>query len=173
MRRLALAVLAGQAAYAAAFRWMLRRTAAKLMAGDVDAFLRFYAEDAVIVFPGENSWGPEYRGHDEIRGFLERFLRVGLQGELHEILVSGPPWSTTVLARFTDHAHAPDGTKVYENDAIVHLRVRWGKVVSERVYEDTEKVAAFDRYLESQPSVDGRERDSNTLASGAARATSL
>ena len=153
MRRLAFAVLAGHAAYAALVRLMLRRTAAKLMAGDVDAFLRFYAKDAVLIFPGDNSWGPVYRGHDEIRGFLERFLRVGLQGELHEILVSGPPWNTTVMARFTDHAHAPDGARVYENDAIIHLKSRWGKVVEERVYEDTEKVAEFDRYLESREAV--------------------
>ena len=150
MRRAALAILAGQALYAAAFRVMLRRTAAKLMAGDVDAFLRFYAKDAVLHFPGENSWGPEYRGHDEIRGFLERFLAVGLQGELHEIVVNGPPWKTDVVVHFTDDAHAPDGARVYENDALVHLKVRWGKVVEERVYEDTEKVAAFDRYLESR-----------------------
>ena len=151
-RGLAVAVLAApaaQAAYAAAFRLMLRRTAGRLMAGDVDAFLRFYADDATLTFPGDNSWGPVYRGKDEIRAFLERFLRVGLQGELHEILVSGPPWDTTVAARFDDRATAPDGTIVYENRAMIFLKVRWGKVVSEEVFEDTERVAAFDRWLEA------------------------
>jgi uncharacterized protein (TIGR02246 family) len=159
MRRLLTAAVLGaplaQAAYAAAFRAMLRRTVPRLMDGDIDAFLRFYADDATLVFPGDNSWGPEYRGRDEIRGFLERFLSVGLRGEVHEIAVHGPPWDTTVFVHFTDHARAPDGTLVYENDAVIILKSRWGKIGRERVFEDTERVADFDRYLEAreQPAV--------------------
>lgn len=153
MRRLttaALAIPAAHMAYAGSTRVLLRRYAAKLMDGDIDAFLRFYADDATLEFPGENSWGPVYRGKNEIRGFLERFLRVGLQGEVHEVAVSGPPWKANVFVRFTDRAHGPDGELVYENDAVIHLESRWGKVVRERVYEDTERVAEFDRYLESR-----------------------
>jgi hypothetical protein len=33
---------------------------------------------------------------------------------------------------------------------VIVLSSRWGKVVKERVFEDTEKVAAFDRYLEAR-----------------------
>jgi ketosteroid isomerase-like protein len=154
MRRLATAALLGaplaQAAYAALTRLLLRRSAARLMDGDVDGFLRFYADDATLVFPGDNSWGPEYRGKAEIRGFLERFLSVGLRGEVGEIALVGPPWDATVFVRFIDHARAADGTLVYENDAVIVLSSRWGKVVKERVFEDTEKVAAFDRYLEAR-----------------------
>ena len=151
MRRLALAALAlpaAQALYATAFERMLRRTAARLMAGDVDAFLRFYADDAELHFPGDNSWGPVYRGRDEIRGFLERFLRVGIRGEVHEVMVKGPPWDTTLLVHFSDRARGPDGALVYENDAVIRLQARWGKIVYEQVYEDTEKVAELDRWLE-------------------------
>jgi uncharacterized protein (TIGR02246 family) len=155
VRRATLALLAlpaAQAVYARTYELVLRRTVPKLMAGDVDAFLRFYADDATLTFPGDNSWGPVYRGRDEIRGFLERFLRVGLQGEVREILVSGPPWSTTACVRFDDGATAPDGTRVYENRAVIVLKACWGKVVSEEVFEDTEKVAAFDRWLaENEP----------------------
>ena len=146
-----LAIPALQGAYAAALRTTLRRAAGGLMDGDVDAYLRFYADDAELHFPGGSSWGRVYRGKTEIRGFLERFLRVGLGGELHEILVSGPPWDTTVCVRFTDHASDPDGAQVYENRAMIFLKARWGKVVLEEVFEDTEKTAAFDRYLELQP----------------------
>ena len=156
MRRAAIALLAlpaAQAAYAATYKAVLRRTVPRLMAGDVDAFLRFYADDATLTFPGDNSWGPVYRGKDEIRGFLERFLRVGLQGEVHEVLVSGPPWNTTVCIRFDDWVTAPDGERVYENRAAVVLRGRWGKIVAEEVFEDTEKVAAFDRWLETNEPV--------------------
>ena len=140
--------LAG-AAYGALTKRLLRMYAARLMDGDIDGFLRFYADDATLEFPGDNSWGPAYRGKDEIRGFLERFLSVGLRGEVHEIAITGPPWAATVFVRFTDRVRAPDGTLVYENDAVIRLESRWGKVVRERVYEDTEKVAELDRYLEA------------------------
>ena len=151
MRRLAeaaLALPAAQALYAQAFERMLRRNVRRLMAGDVDALASFYADDAKLVFPGDNSWGPVYRGKDEIRGFLERFLRVGIRGEVHEVMVKGPPWATTLLVHFSDSARGPDGALVYENDAVILLKVRWGKIVYEQVYEDTEKVAEFDRWLE-------------------------
>ena len=72
---------------------------------------------------------------------------------MHEILVSGPPWDTTVCVRFTDHASDADGAPVYENRAMVFLRARWGKVVFEAIFEDTEKTAAFDRHLELQPAL--------------------
>ena len=85
-----LAIPALQAAYAAALQTTLRRAAGRLMAGDVEAYLRFYADDAELHFPGGSSWGRVYRGKAEIRGFLERFLSAGLSGEVHEILVSGP-----------------------------------------------------------------------------------
>jgi uncharacterized protein (TIGR02246 family) len=152
MRRLALAALAlpaAQAVYAAAYRALLRRTVPRLMDGDVDAFVRFYADDATLTFPGDNSWGPVYRGKAEIRAFLERFLRVGLRGEVVEIAVMGPPWNTTAFIRFDDRATAPDGTVVYENRATVLVKGRWGKIVSEEVFEDTERVAEFDRWLEA------------------------
>ena len=151
MRRVvagALALPALQALYSAVFRFLLRRAAGRLMAGDVDAFLRFYANDAELSFPGGSSWGRVYRGKAEIRGFLERFLRVGISGEVHEILVTGPPWDTTACVRFTDRALGSDGAPVYENRAMILLRSRWGKVVSEEIFEDTERTAAFDRYLE-------------------------
>ena len=151
MRRVvaaALAVPVLQAAYAALCRFLLRRAAGRLMAGDVDAFLRFYADDAELSFPGGSSWGRVYRGKAEIRGFLERFLRVGISGEVHEILVTGPPWDTTACVRFTDRALGSDGAPVYENRTMILLKSRWGKVVSEEIFEDTERTAAFDRYLE-------------------------
>ena len=31
---------------------------------------------------------------------------------------------------------------------MILLKSRWGKVVSEEIFEDTERTAAFDRYLE-------------------------
>ena len=76
-----------------------------------------------------------------------RFTRAGLQIEPHEILVKGPPWNTTVCVHFTDHAAAPDGEVVYTNHGVLFIKIAWGKIRFSTVYEDTQKVAAFDEYL--------------------------
>lgn len=150
----ALTMLAAGAAiptiYAATTRGLLRRTATRLMDGDVGALLRFYSENAELAFPGDSSWGRVYRGRSEIEGFLRRFLAAGLRGETHDVLVNGPPWDTRIAIRFTDHARSDDGNLVYANRAIIFMRARWFRIVSEEVYEDTQKVAEFDAYLSSR-----------------------
>lgn len=126
---------------------MLRRAIRRVNAGDIGPMLSSYADDAVLVFPGESSWGGEHRGRDAIEAFLRRYARLGLQFEAHEIVVSGWPWSATIWVRFSDHARAPDGTVVYENRGVIKAKTRWGKIVLQEDFEDTHKVAAFDEYL--------------------------
>lgn len=116
-------------------------------AGNVEALLKFYADDVHFIFPGKNSWAGDFHGKEAVGSWLRRFHRVGLKLEPHEIVVSGPPWNTTVCIRITDRASDPNGTVVYENRAVLFGKVRWGKIVFYEVYEDTEKVAAFDEYL--------------------------
>jgi ketosteroid isomerase-like protein len=126
---------------------MIRRNVRRANAGDVDALLRAYARDAVLVYPGRHSWAGEYRGRAEIERFLRRFVKVGIRGEAHEIVVDGPPWNTIACVRFTDEARAPDGSVVYANRAVLFGRIVWGKIVYQEDYVDTQKVADFDRYL--------------------------
>jgi uncharacterized protein (TIGR02246 family) len=143
----AAAAAAARAAYTGAVRAILRRNAAALFAGNPKPILRMYAPDATMVFPGEHSWGRTYRGRDEIEAFLHRFHAAGLRGELGTIFVEGPPWATRIAIEFNDHARDANGTKVYENRALIVLRTRWGRVVHEELFEDTQKVAAFDAHL--------------------------
>jgi len=143
----AVAAAATRAAYTGAVRALLRRNAAALMAGDPKPLLRMYAPDATMVFPGTHSWGRTYRGRDEIEAFLRRFHAAGLRGELGAIFVEGPPWATRIAMEFDDRAHDAAGTEVYENRALIVLRTRWGRVVHEELFEDTQKVAAFDEHL--------------------------
>jgi len=126
---------------------MLRRSIRRVNAGDIGPMLSGYAQDAVSVFPGENSWGGEHRGRDAIEVFLRRFVGVGIQFEAHEIVVSGWPWNATIWVRFSDHVKAPDGTVVYENRGVIHAKTRWGKIVLQETFEDTEKLTEFDKYL--------------------------
>jgi ketosteroid isomerase-like protein len=137
--------------YKAAVRRMIRRNAGELARGDLGPLLSGYADDAVLVFPGSSSWGGEHRGKPAIEAFLRRFIDVGLVGEVHDILVNGPPWRTTVCVLFTDRAEADDGTLVYENRAVLFARVVWGKIVYQEDFEDTQRAEEFDTYLEAQP----------------------
>lgn len=133
------------------YKWVIRRmiraNVRKLAAGDPGPLLSGYAANATLVFPGSSSWGGEHRGRAAIEAFLHRFLDAGLVGRTHEILVNGPPWRTLVCVRFTDEAHDADGTLVYSNRAVLFARIVWGRIVYQEDYEDTEKVAEFDRYL--------------------------
>ena len=140
--------------YASIVRMMIRRAIRRIYGGDVRPFLSAYADDATFVFPGQNSWAGERRGKGEIERFCRRFVQVGLQAESHEIVVNGWPWDTTVCVRFTDSAKAPDGTVVYENSGVIFGKIAWGKIKFQHVYEDTEKVAAFDRYLQAHPEME-------------------
>jgi ketosteroid isomerase-like protein len=129
---------------------MIKRGVRRINAGDIGPMLSSFAEDAVLVFPGDHSWGGEYRGKPAIRGFLERFVEARIQLEPHEILVQGWPWNTTVMLRFTNEARDENGSVVYANMGAIFARAMWGKIKYQEDYEDTQKVVAFDRYLESR-----------------------
>jgi ketosteroid isomerase-like protein len=144
----AMGAVAAHAAYGALVRALLRRNVARLMDGDPAPLLAMYHPDVEMTFPGEHSWGATYRGKAEVEAFLRRFLAAGLRGELGAIWVGGPPWATRIALEFDDHADDPQtGARIYENRAVLVLRTRWGRVVREEVYEDTQKVAAFDAAL--------------------------
>jgi ketosteroid isomerase-like protein len=136
--------------YKAAVRWMIRRNVRALAEGNVKPLLAGYADNAVLVFPGQNSWGGEHRGKAAIEAFVHRFVDVGLVGEVHDILVNGPPWRTTVCVLFTDRVVDDAGTLIYNNRAILFGRIVWGKIVYQEDFEDTHKVEAFDSYLASR-----------------------
>jgi ketosteroid isomerase-like protein len=128
---------------------LIRRGVRRINAGDIGPMLSSFAEDATLVFPGDHSWGGEYKGRAEIEKFLRRFVDVGIQLEPHEILVQGWPWKTTVLLRFTNEARDANGNLVYANRGAIFAQAAWGKIKHQEDYEDTQKVVEFDKYLAS------------------------
>ena len=148
---LVLAVVFGllPALYAWAVRSMLRRTTHRLREGDFEPLFHTYANDIRFVFPGHNSWAGEFRGREEVERWVRRVYQVGLRLEPHELLVTGPPWNTTVCLRFTDRCTAPDGTIVYTNRGMIFGKIAWGKITYYEIHEDTEKVVILDEYVAS------------------------
>jgi ketosteroid isomerase-like protein len=125
---------------------------AKLNAGDHTALLAAYADDFVLHFnEGPHRWAGDWVGKKEMDRFLREFTRAGIQGEIVEVTTSGPLWSMTLWARFDDHVNATDGTRFYENETVLVLKTRWGKVVEQTdYYVDTERIVGFDRHLTEQ-----------------------
>jgi ketosteroid isomerase-like protein len=143
--------------YKAAVRWMVRRNIARLNTGDYRSTLAMFAPDAVLAFPGQNSWAtqfrpvergrdlfPTHRGRDEIEAFLRRYTETGIQMVVDDVLVNGPPWKTRIAVRVHHWVPGPDGRDQYRNRAILFATAAWGRIHTEEDYEDTELVAAFD-----------------------------
>jgi ketosteroid isomerase-like protein len=143
--------------YKAAARALIRRNIRLLNEGRYEPALAMFARDAQLTFPGQNSWSrqyrippngrapsPTHRGRDEIEAFLRRYVEHGIQMEVEDILVNGPPWNMRAAVRVHDWIPAGDGDDIYANRAVLMVRVAWGKIRSQEDYEDTERVSALD-----------------------------
>ena len=127
----------------------LRRDVGRLNAGDHGPLLEGFAEDAVLHFnEGPHRFSGVHRGRGAIERFLCEFTNAGVEGEIRSIWFGGPPWAMTLLVRFDDRATAADGEQLYANRTVLLARTRWGRIVEqEDFYEDTARIAAFDRRL--------------------------
>lgn len=128
----------------------LRRLEKQLTAGEVDKLIAVFADDAHLVFPGDNSWSGDHRGKPAIRAWLERFTALRPTFRVHDVAAAGPPWNMRVHFRFSDRIVAPDGFE-YRNEGAEWVHMRWGRVVEQRVALDTQKVAELDRHLAPDP----------------------
>jgi ketosteroid isomerase-like protein len=159
--------------YKATVRWLIRRNLRRLNQGDYGPALAMYAPDATLTFPGDNSWAREFRppepgrqpfatlrGRAEIESFLSRYVGQGIQMEVEDILVNGPPWNARAAVVAHDWIPGrPDqpgldgelGHDRYNNRAVLFVRTRWGKIVAHEDFEDSERAAAYDALLASTP----------------------
>jgi ketosteroid isomerase-like protein len=148
--------------YKAAVRSMIRRSIRLLNEGRYEPALAMLAPDATLTFPGDNSFSrmfreprggreayPTHRGRAEIEAFLRRYVQLGLQMEIEDILVNGPPWNTRAAVVVHDWAFDDDGNEIYANRAVLFARSRWGKIFAQEDYEDTERAAVFGARVES------------------------
>lgn len=126
-----------------------RPDVAKLNAGDYKPLLSAYADDFVLHFnEGPHRWSGDWVGKPAFDRFLQNFTAAGLQGEIKSFATSGPLWALTMWVRFDDHADAPDGTRIYENQTVLLLRTRWGKVVEQHdYYFDTGAILGMEEAL--------------------------
>ncbi|MGA9276942.1 nuclear transport factor 2 family protein [Ilumatobacter sp.] len=144
--------------YKATIRALLRHSVKRLNAGDFSLMLKMASPDFELAFPGVHSWSTMFRpqvlsrerhathlGIDEAVAFAERFVAEGIQFEIEDILVNGPPWNTRIAVRVRDFISGPSGQgDAYANRAILFQEIRWGRLVRWETYEDTQRVAEWD-----------------------------
>jgi ketosteroid isomerase-like protein len=144
--------------YKATVRALIRRSIARLNQGDPSMMVKMAAPDVELIFSGDNSWSTMYRpvvksrerfvthrGIEEARGFGDRFVAEGIQFAIEDILVNGPPWNMRVAVRANDYIPGPDGRDVYNNRFVDFFEIRWGRIIRLETFEDTERVAEWDR----------------------------
>lgn len=133
--------------------WLSKQLVTRLMArtraGDIRPTLMLDAPDMEFIFPGSNSWSGHFKSKDAHRQWLERLVRVGVKTEPDEVVAKGFPWNTTVCIRGRSWWDNPQGERIYENRFIIWGKLVWGRMKAYEVYEDTEKAAALDEYLEA------------------------
>jgi ketosteroid isomerase-like protein len=120
-----------------------RRTYRRLNADEYEAIVRSFSPSAALCMAGTHPLGGRLDGIDVIRRWFQRLFRLFPDLELRplSIVVGGWPWDTVVATRFRVSATLPDG-RPYANEGMQLLRLRWGRVVEDLLYEDTQALAA-------------------------------
>ena len=85
----------------------------------------------------------ERRGQDAARDWFRQMLGLfpGIRIEPQDVVVNGWPWNTVVATHLFISATLPDG-RPYRNEGMQLLRLRFGRVVEDLIFEDTLKLDA-------------------------------
>jgi len=122
---------------------IVRRTFMRLSEGDYETVVAKFGPETRFMFSGDHELGGERHGQEAARAWfrhmLERF--PGITIEPRDIVVNGWPWKTVVATHLFISATLPDG-RPYRNEGMQLLRLRWGRVVEDLIFEDTLKLDA-------------------------------
>jgi ketosteroid isomerase-like protein len=119
---------------------IVRRTFARMSAGDHLAPVRMFSPTGSFRFPGSHELGGLYDGKAAAEGWFEHAWSLfDFKFEVLDVVVSGTPWNTRVGTRFNVVVTAADGT-AFPNRGMQYVRLAWGKIVEDEIYEDTEMV---------------------------------
>lgn len=97
---------------------VLRDATDALNAGDVERFLSFHTDDAVVHVPGRSPVAGDHRGKDALRQLFQAQIAGGEQNNIHDVVVSGE--HAVLLVELTGSA---GGQQFQDRQVVVcHLR---------------------------------------------------
>jgi ketosteroid isomerase-like protein len=119
--------------------------------GDHQSVMALFAQEFEHVFYGDHALGGARHQHRSIVPWYARLKSCfpDLRFEVQAVAVRGLPWNTVALVEWRDRFTLRDGTQG-GNQGVHVLRLKWGKVVSLRVYCDTQVVAGALNSLQQQ-----------------------
>jgi ketosteroid isomerase-like protein len=122
---------------------IVRRMFARLSEGEYEPIVKQFRPQSRFMFAGDHALGGERRGQEEVRRWFQEALQrfPGLQIVPQEVIVNGLPWNTVIATHLVISAPRPDGRE-YRNEGMQLLRLRWGRVVEDLVFEDTLELEA-------------------------------
>ena len=125
------------------YRWVVARltrwAVLELVRGGSRLPLRLMAPDIRFKFPGTSSFAADTATSAELTAWIDRFAALRPNYEILDILVAGPPWNTRVAVRLRDRIGDD-----YTNDGVQYLKMRWGKMIHDEVFLDTERILAWE-----------------------------
>ena len=125
------------------YSWIVRRNVRRgfqrLSDEGYEQVLWQFDADVEFSFAGTHALGGARRGVAQVREWFEQLFRLfpGIRFDVRQVLVAGWPWDTRVATHFAVSAPRADGS-VYHNDGVQLVRLRWGRIVEDHVYEDTQ-----------------------------------
>jgi ketosteroid isomerase-like protein len=122
---------------------IVRRTFRRLSEGDHEVVVRQFGPKSRFLFSGDHVLGGERRGQEAVRAWFRQMLGLfpGIRIEPRDVVVNGWPWNTVVATHLAISARLEDG-RPYRNEGMQLLRLRWGRVVEDLIFEDTLKLDA-------------------------------
>jgi len=128
--------------YAAIVKRRTRNIFALVDTQQFDKVMASCAPDVTHQFGGTHALGGKRSGIAALRRWFDRLGRLvpGLDLDVKEMWVKGPPWDTKVFVRWTGDDKFPDGSP-YQNHGVHIIHLRWGKLTSLDANVDSQIVA--------------------------------
>lgn len=129
--------------YAWAVRFLSQRAFDRMAQGDAGFATALLADDVVFHFPGRGPFAADAHSKEEMRRWLNRFAHFRPQFEIRDVVANGPPWRVRACLRFVDRVGDPREGTPYVNRGVCWMELRWGRVVLQEAYLDTQAVAEY------------------------------
>jgi ketosteroid isomerase-like protein len=112
-----------------------------LSTGDAESVLRQFHPQVRFVFAGTSALGGERIGIAAVREWFQLLFTYfpGIAFTVKRVIVQGWPWHTFIATQLSIAAPRQDGS-FYHNEAVQLVQLRWGRVMEDLLYEDTQKL---------------------------------
>ena len=120
----------------------VRQAFAHLSAGDYESVVEQFRPQSRFYFAGDHALGADLRGQAAVREWFRAMQRrfPGIEIRPADVVVNGWPWNTTVATHLVISAPRAGG-RTYRNEGMQLLRLSWGRIVEDLIFEDTQRIA--------------------------------